>query len=53
MLANTPEQKIQLFTQAVRLEPKYSQAQFQLGRLHWQEKELPRRGRESGKVAAH
>ena len=35
LLAKSPEQKIQLFTQAVHLEPNYSQAEFQLGRLQW------------------
>jgi tetratricopeptide (TPR) repeat protein len=38
LLANTPEQKIKLFTEAARLEPKYSQAEFQLGRLQWKKK---------------
>ncbi len=38
LLANAPEQKIRLFTQATRLEPKYSQADFQLGRLQWEKK---------------
>ena len=38
LLAKTPEQKIQLFTQAAHLEPKYSQAEFQLGRLQWKKK---------------
>lgn len=38
LLAKTSEQKIQLFTQAAHLEPKYSQAEFQLGRLQWKKK---------------
>lgn len=38
LLAKTLEQKIQLFTQAAHLEPNYSQAEFQLGRLQWKKK---------------
>jgi tetratricopeptide (TPR) repeat protein len=38
LMANTPEQKIQFFTQAARLEPKFPQAEFQLGRLQWRKK---------------
>jgi tetratricopeptide (TPR) repeat protein len=38
LLASAPEQKIRLFTQAAKLEPKYSQAEFQLGRLQWRKK---------------
>jgi tetratricopeptide (TPR) repeat protein len=38
LLAGTPEQQIKLFTQAARLETKYSQAEFQLGRLQWKKK---------------
>jgi tetratricopeptide (TPR) repeat protein len=34
LLAATAEQKMKLFTQAVRVEPQYSQASYQLGRLH-------------------
>jgi tetratricopeptide (TPR) repeat protein len=38
LLASNAEQKLNLFTQAVRLEPKYSQANFQLGRMQWEKK---------------
>jgi tetratricopeptide (TPR) repeat protein len=34
LLAASPEQKFKLFAQAVQLEPRYSQANYQLGRLH-------------------
>lgn len=33
LLATDPEQQVRLFSQAVRVEPRYSQANFQLGRL--------------------
>jgi tetratricopeptide (TPR) repeat protein len=35
LLAANSEQKFKLFAQAVELEPQYSQANFQLGLLHW------------------
>lgn len=35
LLATTSEQKLRLLTQAVRLEPAYSQANFSLGKLYW------------------
>jgi tetratricopeptide (TPR) repeat protein len=38
LLAADEEQKIKLFSQAVRVEPRYSQAAFQLGRLHYKKK---------------
>jgi tetratricopeptide (TPR) repeat protein len=38
LLATNPDQKLTLFTQAVHLEPKYSQANYQLGYLNWQKK---------------
>jgi tetratricopeptide (TPR) repeat protein len=38
LLAATPEQKMRLFTQAVHVEPQYSQATYQLGRLHYDRK---------------
>jgi tetratricopeptide (TPR) repeat protein len=38
LLAPAPEQKLKLFTQAVRLDPRYSQASFELGRLYWERK---------------
>lgn len=39
LLAASPEQKLKLFTQAVQLDPQYSQANFQLGRLRTRKKE--------------
>lgn len=39
LLAPTFEEKHRLFTQAVRLDPGYSQPYFQLGKLHLQRKE--------------
>ena len=38
LLANTSDQKLKLFTQAVRLDPRYSQANFQLGRMQFEKK---------------
>lgn len=38
LLATDEEQKIKLFSQAVVVEPRYSQATFQLGRLHYEKK---------------
>jgi tetratricopeptide (TPR) repeat protein len=38
LLADTADQKLKLFNQALRSEPKYSQASFQLGRLHYAKK---------------
>jgi tetratricopeptide (TPR) repeat protein len=38
LLAASAEQKAKLFTQAVRIDPRYSQANFQLGRLQWEKK---------------
>ena len=35
-----PEQKMNLLQQAVRLDPKYSQANYQLGRLYWEKKNI-------------
>lgn len=35
LLAASPEQKHRLFTQAVRLDPRFSQPYFQLGRMAW------------------
>lgn len=37
-MATVPEQKLKYFAQAVRLEPKYSQANFELGRIQFQKK---------------
>ena len=39
LLAATSEEKHRLYTQAVRLEPHYSQPCFHLGRLFWRKKE--------------
>src|SRR5579884_1742036 len=39
LLAAAPDEKHRLFTQAVRLDPNFSQACFQLGRLHFQRKD--------------
>jgi tetratricopeptide (TPR) repeat protein len=38
LLAVTDEQRLKLFNQAVRVEPRYSQASLQLGRLHYRKK---------------
>jgi len=38
LLAASADQKLKLFMESVRLDPKYSQANYQLGRLHWQSK---------------
>ena len=38
LLGVSPEQKLKYFTQAVNLEPKYSHANFELGRLQFQRK---------------
>lgn len=38
LLATNIDQKLTLFTQAVHLDPKYSQANYQLGSLNWQKK---------------
>lgn len=38
LLATTQEQRLKLFTQAVRLDPRYSQASFELGHLYWERK---------------
>ncbi|HEX8984811.1 MAG TPA: tetratricopeptide repeat protein, partial [Bryobacteraceae bacterium] len=39
LLASGPEQKHRYFTQAVRLDPRLSEAGFELGRLYWKQKE--------------
>jgi tetratricopeptide (TPR) repeat protein len=39
LLANNPDEKHRLFTQAARLDSQYSQPCFQLGRLLWSRKE--------------
>jgi tetratricopeptide (TPR) repeat protein len=38
LLASTADQKIKLFAQAVRVEPQYAQASFQLARLYYNKK---------------
>lgn len=39
LLAASPEQKHRYFTQAVRLDARFSQPCFELGRLYWEKKE--------------
>lgn len=39
LLASTPEQRHRLFTQAARLDGKYSQPCFQLGKTAWEQKD--------------
>jgi tetratricopeptide (TPR) repeat protein len=39
LLAARIEEKHRFFTQAARLDPRFSQPSFELGRLHWQKKE--------------
>jgi tetratricopeptide (TPR) repeat protein len=39
LLASSDEQKHRYFTQAVRLDERFSQPQFELGKLHWAKKE--------------
>jgi tetratricopeptide (TPR) repeat protein len=51
LLAINPEQKLTLFTQAVHLEPKYSQANYQLGYLSWQKKNYKAAGEFLQKVS--
>ena len=36
LIAPTPDQKMKLFAQAVRIDPRHSPATFELGRLYWQ-----------------
>lgn len=38
LLAPAADQKLKMFAQAVKIEPKFSQANFQLGRLYWERK---------------
>jgi tetratricopeptide (TPR) repeat protein len=38
LLSTSPEQKMKYFTQAVRLDPKYSHGNFELGHLYYQRK---------------
>lgn len=44
LLAGNPDEEHRLFTQAARLDPKYSQPCFQLGRLLWKKKEYKSAG---------
>ncbi len=53
LLAATPEQKQKLFTQAVRLEPGFSQASYQLGLLAYNNKEYKGAGEWLEKVAPY
>jgi tetratricopeptide (TPR) repeat protein len=39
LLAASPEQKHRLFTQAVRLDPRFSEPSFQLGKMAWDKKD--------------
>jgi tetratricopeptide (TPR) repeat protein len=39
LLATTPEQRHRFFTQAARLDQKYSQPCFQLGKVYWEKKD--------------
>jgi tetratricopeptide (TPR) repeat protein len=39
LLATSSDQKSRLFTQAIRLEPNYSQAEYQLGMLYFEKKD--------------
>ena len=39
LLAASPEQKHRLFTQAVRLDPRFSEPSFQLGKMAWEKKD--------------
>jgi len=39
LLATSPEQKHRLYTQAVRLEPRFSEPSFQLGKMAWEKKD--------------
>ncbi len=38
LLSNSPDQKTNFLLQAVKLDPNYSQANYQLGRLYWEKK---------------
>ena len=38
LMASSPEQKHRLFTQAARLDPRFSAPNFQLGRMEWDKK---------------
>jgi tetratricopeptide (TPR) repeat protein len=39
LLSSSPEQKHRLFTQAARLDPRFSQPDFQLGKMAWDKKD--------------
>jgi tetratricopeptide (TPR) repeat protein len=39
LLASSPDQKHRLFTQAARLDPRFSQPYFQLGKMAWEKKD--------------
>jgi len=38
LMASSPEQKHRLFTQAARLDPRFSEPNFQLGKMEWEKK---------------
>lgn len=39
LLAESPDQKHRLFTQAIRLDPRFSQPSFQLGKMAWTQRD--------------
>jgi tetratricopeptide (TPR) repeat protein len=51
LLVSSADQKVRLFLQAVRLDPKYSQAHFQLGKAYWAKHDYRNAAAELGKVA--
>ena len=50
LLAATPEQKHRYFTQAARLDERFSRPRFELGRLYWEQKEYRLAARWLGEV---
>lgn len=52
LLATTPDQKLKFFTQAVKAEPAFSQANFQLGRMQLERKNWKNAAEHLLKVAA-
>jgi len=50
LLAPAADQKLRLFSQAVRLDPKYSQAHFQLGKVLWTKRDYRGAAAELSKV---
>jgi tetratricopeptide (TPR) repeat protein len=51
LLAASEDQKLRLFSQAVHLDPKYSQAHFQLGKAMWAKRDYRGAAAELSKVA--